>query len=133
MPEIVAPEMLVVFVPVFVTLTLWVALLPMGTSPKLMLFGVAERTSRAGAGVFALVMPAQPDRQRTAGAAAKISRSTNSLGTRYLIPLTGHTCRSLVSRTYISWLKAASAQEPTEEVACCLVRPKFLFSDLLSA
>jgi hypothetical protein len=80
-PEIVAAEMLTVSVPVFVTLRLCVALLPTGTSPKLMVVGFAERTPGATGEGFALTRPEQPDKMRIAGTAASAHRRRKVLPT----------------------------------------------------
>ena len=98
-PEIVVAEMLTVSAPVFVRLSLCVALLPTGTSPKLMVAGFAERVPGTPIeGFAALVTPAQPERPRIAGNPTRISRKTNALRTtRNLAPQRRYTRRMFVN------------------------------------
>ena len=92
-PEIVAWEILTVAVPVFVTVTLCVALLPIATFPKLRLAALGESTPALGSpGVpglpvcedAALVYPAQLERPTIAKIIAIVTRTAN--GSRFAIP-----------------------------------------------
>lgn len=91
-PEIVAWEILTVAVPVFVTVTLCVALLPIATFPKLRLAALGESTpALESPGVpglpvcedAALVYPAQLDRPTMASIIAIVTRIAS--GSRFAI------------------------------------------------
>ena len=105
-PEATACEIVTLAVPEFVSVIGTEPLLPTRTLPKLRALGLAERTPGPPVDVFALTSPVQPDRLRIPGTAARASKRRNALyKTRYLVPSSEHTRRSLILRTCFSGLK----------------------------
>lgn len=84
-PEMLADEILTVPVPVFVNVSVWVALLPTARLPKVRVEALGVKMPAPGEpgvpppGVLALVKPAQLERPATARSTATVARRATVL------------------------------------------------------